>query len=238
MTTEAPIRVVVGEDQPLFRQGVLHVLEEAGLDVVASAADANDLLRKARAHLPDVAVFDIQMPPHLGDDSLNVACQIRSIKPSIAVLILSQFLEDRYAIQLIGDRPEGVGYLLKDSIADADSFVDAIRRVARGGSAIDAEVVAALVGRRSRRSPLDGLTTREREVLTLMAEGLSNQGIADRLVVTVSAVERHVTTLFAKLRLAQEPAVHRRVLAVLHLLRAEPERLALAGGDRRRAAGD
>ncbi|HWD73574.1 MAG TPA: response regulator transcription factor [Solirubrobacteraceae bacterium] len=238
MTTEAPIRVVVGEDQPLFRQGVLHVLEEAGLDVVASAADANDLLRKARAHLPDVAVVDIQMPPHLGDDGLNAACQIRSIKPSIAVLILSQFLEDRYAIQLIGDRPEGVGYLLKDSIADAASFVDAIRRVARGGSAIDAEVVAALVGRRSRRSPLDGLTTREREVLTLMAEGLSNQGIADRLVVTVSAVERHVTTLFAKLGLAQKPAVHRRVLAVLQLLRAEPERLALATGDRRRAAGD
>jgi DNA-binding NarL/FixJ family response regulator len=212
-------------------------LEEAGLDVVASAADANDLLRKARAHLPDVAVVDIQMPPHLGDDGLKVACQIRSIKPAIAVLILSQFLDDRYAIQLIGDHPEGVGYLLKDSIADAGSFVDAIRRVARGGSAIDAEVVAALVGRRSRRTALDGLTTREREVLTLMAEGLSNHGIADRLVVTVSAVERHVTTLFGKLGLAPEPATHRRVLAVLRYQRAEPEWLASGAGGHRRPAG-
>lgn len=220
MTRELPIRVVVAEDQPLVCQGVVHVLRDYGFDVVASAADADDLVRKARAHLPDVAVIDIQMPPNLGDDGLQAARQIRSFGSGIAVLILSQFVEDRYAIDLIGDRPEGVGYLLKDGVADARSFADAVRRVARGGSVIDSEVVARLVGRRRRRGPLDELTHREREVLELMAEGLSNHGIADRLGVTVSGVERHVTSIFVKLGLGPEPETHRRVLAVLRYLRA------------------
>lgn len=196
------------------------MLQESGFDVVASAADADDLVHKARAYLPDIAVIDIQMPPNLGDDGLQAARQIRSFGSGIAVLILSQFVEDRYAIDLIGDRPEGVGYLLKDGVADAKSFADAVRRVARGGSVIDSEVVARLVGRRRGRGPLEELTHREREVLELMAEGLSNHGIAERLVVTVSAVERHVTSIFAKLGLGPEPETHRRVVAVLRYLKA------------------
>jgi DNA-binding NarL/FixJ family response regulator len=207
--------VVVGEDQPLFREGVVHVLRDAGLDVVAEAGDAPDLVRKARAHSPDVAVIDIQMPPNFGEDGLRAAEEIRTIVPAIGVLVLSHFLEDRYAIDLLGDRPDGVGYLLKDRLSDVGTFVDAVRQVARGGSVIDAEVVGRLVGRRRRHDPLDDLTPREREVLALMAEGKSNEGIAEALVVTVSAVERHVTGIFSKLGLPNQGNSHRRVLAVL-----------------------
>ena len=222
MDNHSPIRVVVGEDQPLFREGVIHVLRESGFDVVATASDADDLVRKARSHTPDVVVTDIHMPPTFSDDGLRAALEIRAISPAIAVLVLSQFLEDRYAIDLLADRPEGVGYLLKDSVADVGSFADSVRRVARGGSVIDAEVIGRLVGRRRTNDPINDLTPREREVLGLMAEGRSNQGIAEAFVVTISAVERHVTNIFVKLELRQEEHEHRRVLAVLHYLHARP----------------
>jgi DNA-binding NarL/FixJ family response regulator len=206
---------VVGEDQPVFRAGVVHVLREAGFDVVAAANDATDLVRQTHAHLPDIVVLDIQMPPDFNADGLRAAHEIRAIDPPIGVLVLSQFLEDRYAIELLGDRPDGVGYLLKDRLADVASFTEAVRRIASGGSVIDPDVISRLVGRRRRHDQIDGLTSRERDVLDLMAQGRSNQGIAEALVVTVSAVERHVTSIFAKLELPREAQDHRRVLAVL-----------------------
>jgi DNA-binding NarL/FixJ family response regulator len=219
MSEAVPIRVVVGEDQPLVREGIVRVLEEAGLEVVGVAGDAEDLVRKAGAHRPDLVITDIQMPPDLTDDGLRAAKQIRSTQPEIGVVVLSQFLEDRYALELVGDRAEGVGYLLKDRVGDLKLFTDALRRVARGGSALDPEVVQRMVGRRREGGPLDELTAREREVLGLMAEGRSNQGIADTLIVTAAAVERHVTSIFSKLGLRQAPEDHRRVLAVLQYLR-------------------
>jgi DNA-binding NarL/FixJ family response regulator len=215
----APIRVVVGEDQPLVREGIVRVLEEAGLEVVGVAGDAEDLVRKAGAHNPDVVITDIQMPPDLTDDGLRAAQRIRSAQPEVGVVVLSQFLEDRFALELVGDRAEGVGYLLKDRVGDLALFTDAVRRVARGGSALDPEVVQRMVGRGRVGGPLDELTPREREVLGLMAEGRSNQGIADALIVSVAAVERHVTSIFGKLDLHQTPEDHRRVLAVLQYLR-------------------
>jgi DNA-binding NarL/FixJ family response regulator len=214
------IQVVVGEDEALFREGVVRVLQNSGLDVVAAAGDARDLVRKARAYSPDVAVVDIRMPPNLDDDGLRAALEIRGLQPPIAVLVLTQFLEEQYALDILGDRPEGVGYLLKDRVVDVDVFTDAVRRVARGGSVIDSEVVGRLVGlRRHKRNALEELTCRERQVLQLMAEGKSNKGTADELVVTVAAVERHVTSIFAKLGLPQDAQEHRRVLAVLRYLR-------------------
>jgi DNA-binding NarL/FixJ family response regulator len=217
--TTSPLRVVVGEDQPLMRAGVVRALEEEdGFEVVAVAGNAADLLRKTRAHKPDVVVTDIQMPPDLTDDGLRAAIEIRATQAGVGVLVLSQFLEERYAIELVGDRADGVGYLLKDRVGDLALFTDAVRRVARGGSALDPEVVQRMVGRRRTSSPLDELTPREREVITLMAEGRSNHGIADRLVVTVAAVERHVTSIFSKLDLRAVPEDHRRVLAVLKFL--------------------
>jgi DNA-binding NarL/FixJ family response regulator len=219
VTGDEPIRVVVGEDQPLVREGVVRVLEEAGFEVVGTAADAEDLVRKAGAHRPNVVVTDIQMPPDSTDDGLRAALRIRADHPDVAVVVLSQFLEDRYAIELVGDRAEGVGYLLKDRVGDLSLFVDAVRRVARGGSALDPAVVQRMVGRQRIGSPLDDLTPREREVLGLMAEGRSNHGIAEALGVTVAAVERHVTSIFWKLDLRQAAEDHRRVLAVLEFLR-------------------
>jgi len=217
--TTSLLRVVVGEDQPLMRAGVVRALEEEdGFDVVAVAGNAPDLLRKARAHKPDVVVTDIQMPPDLTDDGLRAAIEIRATQPGVGVLVLSQFLEERYAIDLVGDRADGVGYLLKDRVGDLALFTDAVRRVGRGGSALDPEVVQRMVGRRRTSSPLDDLTPREREVIALMAEGRSNHGIADRLVVTVAAVERHVTSIFSKLGLRAVAEDHRRVLAVLQFL--------------------
>jgi DNA-binding NarL/FixJ family response regulator len=226
----SPIRVVVGEDQPLFRAGVVHVLRDAGFDVVGVAADAKMLVAKARAHAPEVAVIDIQMPPGLVDDGLRAALEIRSGEPAIAVLILSQFLEDRYAIELLGEHPGGVGYLLKDRLANVDSFVDAVRRVVRGESVVDPEVVARLVRRRRGHDPIGQLTPRERDVVAVMAQGRSNQGIAEALVVTESAVERHVTSIFSKLDLPQHAGDHRRVLAVLQYLRLNGARRGVADG--------
>jgi len=212
------VRVVVGEDQPLVREGIVRVLEGGGHEVVAVAADATDLLRKTRAHKPDLVVTDIQMPPDSTDDGIRAAKRIRRELPDVSVLVLSQFLEARYALDLVGERAAGVGYLLKDRVGDLDVFLDAVRRVAAGGSALDPEVVQRMVGRQRRDSPLDDLTPREREVVALMAEGRSNQGIADQLIVTVAAVERHVTSIFSKLGLRSAPEDHRRVLAVLQYL--------------------
>jgi DNA-binding NarL/FixJ family response regulator len=213
------IRVVVGEDQPLVREGIVRVLEDGGHEVVAVAADATDLIRKARAHKPDLVVTDIQMPPDSTDDGIRAAKQIREDLPDVGVLVLSQFLEARYALDLVGEQAAGVGYLLKDRVGDLTIFLDAVRRVAGGGSALDPEVVQRMVGRQRQDSPLDDLTPRERQVVSLMAEGRSNQGIADELVVTVPAIERHVTSIFAKLGLRTAPEDHRRVLAVLQYLK-------------------
>jgi DNA-binding NarL/FixJ family response regulator len=214
-----PIRVVVGEDQPIFRDGIVSVLEEGGFEVVGTAGDAPDLLRKTRAHHPDVVVTDIKMPPDETDDGLRAALALRASEAGLGVLVLSQFLEDRYALELAAEGPDGVGYLLKEKVADVASFTDCVRRVARGGTALDPDVVARLMGRKRREGPLDELTKREREVLALMAEGRSNPGIAEELVVTVGAVEHHVTNIFDKLGLRQAPGEHRRVLAVLEYLR-------------------
>ena len=213
------VRIVVGEDQPLVREGIVRVLEDGGYEVAGVAADAPDLLRKTRAHKPDVVVTDIQMPPDSTDDGIRAAKTIRHEQPEIGVLVLSQFLEARYALDLVGDQAAGVGYLLKDRVGDLSIFLDAVRRVAAGGSALDPEVVQRMVGRQRHDSPLDDLTPREREVVSLMAEGRSNRGIAEELVVTVPAIERHVTSIFAKLGLQAAPADHRRVLAVLQYLR-------------------
>jgi DNA-binding NarL/FixJ family response regulator len=213
------LRIVVGEDQPLVREGIVRVLEQGGFEVVGVAADGPDLVRKAAAHKPDIVITDIQMPPDGTDDGLRAALEIRASRPETGVLVLSQFLEDRYALDLVGDQPAGVGYLLKDRVGDLHVFLDAVRRVAGGGSALDPEVVQRMLGRRRSNSPIDELTPRERDVMSLMAEGRSNQGIADELVVTVAAIERHVTSIFSKLGLQVAPEDHRRVLAVLEFLR-------------------
>jgi len=214
------IRVLVGEDQPFVREGILRVLEEGGFDVVGTAADAVELTQLAAAYRPDVIVTDIQMPPDHGDDGLRAALAIRQANPGIGVLVLSQYLEDSYAFALVADGAQGVGYLLKEKIGDLRAFTDAVQRVADGGSVLDPDVVARLVGRQRKAGPLDDLTRREREVLKLIAEGRSNAGIAAELVVTVAAVERHVTSIFDKLGLRQGRDAHRRVLAVLTYLQA------------------
>jgi DNA-binding NarL/FixJ family response regulator len=216
---DRPVRIVVGEDQPLVREGVVRMLERAGFDVVGTAGDAVELVDMTRTHRPDVVVTDIRMPPDRTDDGLRAAVEIRRTEPQVGVLVLSQFLEDRFVHELVGDRADGVGYLLKEKVADAAVLADAVRRVAAGRSALDHDVIAALVGRRRVDDPLDELTPRERTVLALMAEGRSNSAIATHLVVTVPAVERHVTGIFAKLGLHHADAdQHRRVLAVLRYL--------------------
>jgi DNA-binding NarL/FixJ family response regulator len=220
VSSAQPIRVVVGEDQPFVREGILRVLQEGGFDVVGTAGDALDLVRMAEAYQPDVVIADIQMPPEHGDDGLRAALAIRAARPGTGVLVLSQFLEDSYAFALVADGAEGVGYLLKEKVGDLRTFTDAVRRVAGGGSVLDPDVVARLVGRQRKASPLDDLTRREREVLKLIAEGRSNAGIAGELTVSVAAVERHVTGIFDKLGLRQAPDAHRRVLAVLRYLQA------------------
>ncbi len=214
------MRVVVGEDAALLRHGIVLILQEAGFEVVAESGDAQELVRKVLAYRPDVAIVDIRMPPTNTDDGLRAAIKIRRELPQTAVLILSQYVEESYALELLSDESGGVGYLLKDRVADVDGFTEAVRRVGSGGSALDPEVVAHLVGRRRRDDPLDVLTPREREVLSLMAEGRSNQGIAERLVITERAVEKHVTAILDKLGLAPAPDDHRRVLAVLAYLRS------------------
>jgi DNA-binding NarL/FixJ family response regulator len=213
------MRIVVADDSVLLREGIVRLLEEWGFDVVAQAGDAQDLLRKVSAHKPDVAVVDIRMPPTNTDDGLRAALEIRERLPGTGVVVLSQYVEEGYALDLVTDSAEGVGYLLKDRVADVERFVDSVRRVGEGGSALDPEVVSQLLGRRRREDPLAQLTEREREVLELMAEGRSNRAIAEQLVVTERAVEKHVTSIFDKLDLAPTAEDHRRVLAVLAFLR-------------------
>ena len=213
------MRVVIGEDDVLLREGVARLLADAGCEVVARAGDADDLLRKTLAHRPDVAVVDVQMPPRNEDDGLRAAMILREKLPDTGVLVLSQFYEESYALDLIGDRAQGVGYLLKERVGDVSMFVDAVERVAAGGSALDPEIVGRMLGRRRSRGPLDELTRREREVLAAMAEGKSNRGIAEAFVVTETAVEKHVGRIFSKLDLGQSGTEHRRVLAVLTYLR-------------------
>jgi DNA-binding NarL/FixJ family response regulator len=214
------VRVIVGEDQSFVREGIVRVLDEGDFEVVGTAANARDLISLADAYQPDVVVADIQMPPEHSDDGLRAALAIRAAHPGVGVLVLSQFLEDAYALALVADGAQGVGYLLKEKVGDLRMFTDAVRRVAEGGSVLDPDVVARLVGRKRTAGPLDSLTARERQVLALIAEGRSNVGIAHELVVTVAAVERHVTSIFGKLGLHASPEAHRRVLAVLKYLHA------------------
>ena len=213
------MRVVLAEDSVLLREGIARILDEAGIEVVGQAGDAEDLLRKVRAHKPDVAITDIRMPPSHTDEGLRAAHEIRGELPDVGVLVLSQYVEEGYALDLLADNAAGLGYLLKDRVGDVDAFLDAVRRVADGGSALDPEVVSQLMGRKRRDDPLDELTPREREVLGLMAEGRSNHAIAETLVVTERAIEKHVTSIFSKLNLVNTPEDHRRVLAVLAYLR-------------------
>jgi DNA-binding NarL/FixJ family response regulator len=214
------MRVVVADDQLLLREGVARLLEDAGMEVVAQAGDAEDLLRKVGAHKPDVAIVDVRMPPTHTDEGLRAAAEIRERFPGIGVLVLSQYVEESYALELFGDGADGLGYLLKDRVADLDRFVESVRRVGEGGSALDPEVVGRLLGRKRREDPLAVLTPREREVLGQMAEGRSNGGIAEALVVTERAVEKHVTNIFTKLGLEPAAEDHRRVLAVLAYVRS------------------
>jgi DNA-binding NarL/FixJ family response regulator len=214
-----PLRVVIGEDDVLLREGIARLLAEAGFDVVAQAGDADDFLRRTLAHRPDVAVVDVQMPPRREDDGLQAAMALRNSLPDTGVLVLSQFYEESYALDLIGERPEGVGYLLKERVGDVAAFIDAVTRVAAGGSALDPEIVGRMLGRRRGGGPLDELTPRERDVLAAMAEGKSNHGIAEALVVSDAAVEKHVTRIFHKLGLGPTDTEHRRVLAVLTYMR-------------------
>ena len=214
----APLRVVVAEDSVLLREGVARLLEDAGFAVVGRSGNAADLMLKVRSYSPDVAIVDIKMPPTHTDEGVQAAREIREKYPHTAVLVLSQYAEPGFALELLQDSAERVGYLLKDRINDVPEFTAAVRRVASGGSALDASVVSQLVDRRRRDDPLAELTPREREVLQLMAEGLSNVAIAERIVVTEHAVEKHVTNIFQKLRLPPAPETHRRVLAVLAYL--------------------
>jgi DNA-binding NarL/FixJ family response regulator len=214
------VRVVVADDSVLLREGVVRILREAGFDVVAQAGTADQLLLYVRSHRPDVAIVDIRMPPTFTDEGLRAAQRIRATYPDVAVLVLSQYVETGYALELLAGGAEGVGYLLKERVSDIADFAAAVRRVGKGGSALDPTVVGRIVNRRRREDPLAELTAREREVLELMAEGRSNQGIAERLVVTERAVEKHVTSIFLKLRLPAAAEDHRRVLAVLTYLKS------------------
>jgi len=212
------VRVIVADDSVLLREGIARLLQDAGFEVVGQAGDGEELMRKAKAHKPDVAVIDIRMPPTHTDEGLRAARAIREEMPDTAVLVLSQYLEEEYALELLGDDAAGVGYLLKDRVSDLDRFTEAIRRVAQGGSALDPEVVSQMLGRRRVEDPLEELTPREREVLGLMAEGRSNRAIAEALVISERAVEKHVTSIFSKLNLPPAAEDHRRVLAVLAFL--------------------
>ena len=213
------MRVVIADDAVLLREGAARLLEEAGFEVVAQAGDADDLLRKVRAHKPDVAIVDVRMPPGNTDDGLRAALTIRQELPQVGILLLSQYVEDRYLGELLAGGGEGVGYLLKDRVAEVERLTDAVERVAAGGSVLDPDVVAQMLGRRRDQGPLESLTEREREVLALMAEGRTNRAIAGELFLSERAVERHVTGIFTKLGLPAGAQDHRRVLAVLAYLR-------------------
>jgi DNA-binding NarL/FixJ family response regulator len=214
------VRVAIAEDGVLLREGLSRLLEDAGFDVVAQCADADDLLLKVRSYPLDVAIIDIRLPPTHSDEGLRAALAIRAHHPEIGVLVLSQYVELGLAIKLLADSAEGVGYLLKDRISDVTDFLAAVRRVADGGSALDPIIVSTLLSRQREDDPVTHLTPRERDVLVLMAEGSSNQGIADKLVITTRAVEKYVSTIFGKLGLPSTGTESRRVLAVLAFLRS------------------
>ena len=214
------LRVVVADDSVLLREGIARLLETAGCEVAGQAGDGEELLRKVGAHKPDVAVVDVRMPPTHTDEGLRAAHRIRAEYPDTAVLVLSAYVDEANALELLSESAESTGYLLKDRITDVESFIEAVQRVANGGSALDPEVVALLLGRRRREDPLAALTPREREVLALMAEGRSNSAMANAFVVTERAVEKHVTAIFSKLDLPPAGADHRRILAVLAFLRS------------------
>jgi DNA-binding NarL/FixJ family response regulator len=214
------MRVVIADDAVLFREGLARVLEAAGIHVAGQVGDAEQLLARVRAEPPDAAVVDIRMPPTHTREGLDAARRIHAGHPRVGVLVLSQYVEPHHAVQLLEDGARGVGYLLKDRVTDVGEVVDAVRRVAGGGSVIDPEVVAQLLGRRRARNPIEELTDREREVLALMAEGRSNQAISQRLFLSPKTVEAHVRSIFTRLDLAATPDDHRRVLAVLAFLRA------------------
>jgi DNA-binding NarL/FixJ family response regulator len=216
------VRVVVADDVMLTREGIVHLLENAGIEVVAQAEDAEGLLREVRLKRPDAAIADIRMPPSHTDEGLVAAQQIRAEHPEVAVLVLSQYVEPSYAMRLLEEHPERIGYLLKQRVFDVAVLVDALRRIGDGETVVDPTIVARLVGRQRRQDPLNELTPREREVLELVAEGLSNRAIASRLFVTERTVEAHVKQVFLKLGLAIDPDSHRRVLAVLACLRSDP----------------
>jgi DNA-binding NarL/FixJ family response regulator len=218
MSDEPRLRVAIAEDTVLLREGIARLLEDAGFEIVGQSSTADDLLLKVRSYHPDVAIIDIRMPPTHTDEGLRAAKTIREEHPDVGVLVLSEYLEPAYAMEVISDNAEGVGYLLKQRVSELDDFASAVRRVAEGGSALDPAIVTQLVGRRRRDDPISSLTPREREVLELMAEGRSNQAIAERLVITERAVEKHVTNIFGKLRLPPAAEDHRRVLAVLAFL--------------------
>jgi DNA-binding NarL/FixJ family response regulator len=214
----APVRVVIAEDAVVLRDGLAELLGGRGFAVVAAVGDAPGLLAAVRTHRPDVAVVDVRMPPTHTDDGLRAAVELRREQPGLGVLVFSQYVETRYATELLAERADGVGYLLKDRVAHVSQFVDAVRRVAEGGTALDPEVVTQLFGASRRTDSLATLTPREREVLALMAEGRSNAAIASALVVSGRAVEKHVANIFTKLDLPPSDADHRRVLAVLRYL--------------------
>jgi DNA-binding NarL/FixJ family response regulator len=213
------MRIVIADDAVLLREGAARLLTDAGHDVVAQAGDADDLLRKVRAHRPDVAIIDVRMPPDNADDGLRASLTIRDELPDVGILLLSQYVEDRYLGQLLSRGAEGVGYLLKERVAEVERLSEAVERVAAGGSVLDPEVIGRMLGRAREAGPLDTLTDREREVLALMAEGRTNRAIAERLFVSERAVERHVTSIFGKLDVPASGQDHRRVLAVLAYLR-------------------
>jgi DNA-binding NarL/FixJ family response regulator len=214
------VRVAIAEDSVLLREGLTRLLSEAGFEVVGQCGDAQELMGKLQSNSVDVAIIDIRLPPTHNDEGLRAALEIRAKHPSVGVLVLSQYVELGLAMRLLADSAEGVGYLLKDRISDVKDFVSAVERVASGGSAIDPMIVSTLLSRRRKDDPLAELTPREREVLVLMAEGSSNQGIADRLVITVRAVEKYVSSIFSKLGLPSTGTESRRVLAVLAFLRS------------------
>lgn len=222
--TRPALRVIIGEDDVLLREGIVRILAGAGLDVVAQSGDAEEMLRKVLAFRPDVAIIDVRMPPRREDDGLVTAMQVRRQLPGTGVLILSQFCEPSFAIDLIGDRPEGVGYLLKERVGDVSAFVEAVSRVAAGGSALDPEVVGRMLGRPAPGDALYPLTPRERAVLAAMAEGRSNLGISQSLLISQAAVEKHVTAIFRKLGIADADTGHRRVLAVITYLNSRNHR--------------
>ena len=214
------LRVVLADDSVLLREGIARLLTESGFDVVGQSENPDDLMLKVRSYSPDVAIVDIRMPPTQTDEGLRAAQEIRESHPDVGVLVLSQYVEPAYAMELLAESAEGVGYLLKDRVSDVDEFAAAVRRVAEGGSALDPALVTQLVGRRRQHDPIEELTAREREVLEAMAEGRSNQAIGERLFITPRAVEKHITSIFGKLRLPQAVEDHRRVLAVLAYLRS------------------